>query len=168
MAYILSPPILLLGVKGRCNCASVQQNTKMETLVIQPQDKEERSPGARNHQGTCKEKGTKESDTTKSTNIPRVRVLLWHSMLRSQHCHCSGLGHCFGIGLIPGKGTSTCYRLGQKKKKITPRVTQELCIYYQVPKFATWWYTCRTDRNKGSENYTLAFQCTPSRQKLVI
>lgn len=117
MAYILSPPILLLGVKGRCNCASVQQNTKMETLVIQPQDKEERSPGARNHQGTCKEKGTKESDTTKSTNIPRVRVLLWHSMLRSQHCHCSGLGHCFGIGLIPGKGTSTCYRLGQKKKK---------------------------------------------------
>ena len=117
MAYILSPPILLLGVKGRCNCASVQQNTKMETLVIQPQDKEERSPGARNHQGTCKEKGTKESDTTKSTNIPRVRVLLWHSMLRSQHCHCSGLGHCFGIGLIPGKGTSTCYRPGQKKKK---------------------------------------------------
>ena len=28
-----------------------------------------------------------------------------------------GSGHCYGSGLIPGMGTSTCCRHGQKKKK---------------------------------------------------
>ena len=28
--------------------------------------------------------------------------LLWHSGLRIWHCLCSGLGHCWGIGFIPG------------------------------------------------------------------
>ena len=42
---------------------------------------------------------------------------LWCSGLRIQHCHCSGVGHCHGMGLIPGLGTSTCYRCGKKKLK---------------------------------------------------
>ena len=25
--------------------------------------------------------------------------------LRTRHCHYSGLGHCCGVGLIPGPGT---------------------------------------------------------------
>ena len=37
--------------------------------------------------------------------------------LRIQHCHCSGLGYCCGIGLIPGPGTSTFCGHGWKKKK---------------------------------------------------
>ena len=44
-------------------------------------------------------------------------VLLWYSGLMIQHCHCSSLGHCYGAGLIPGPGTSTCHGIWQKKKK---------------------------------------------------
>lgn len=35
-------------------------------------------------------------------------VLLWCSRFRVQHCHCSGLGRCYGLGLIPDLGTSSC------------------------------------------------------------
>ena len=28
-----------------------------------------------------------------------------------------GLGHCCGVGLIPGPGTASCHRCGQKKKE---------------------------------------------------
>ena len=38
-----------------------------------------------------------------------LEVLLWHNGLRIRHCHCSG------EGLIPGPGTFTCHRCGQKK-----------------------------------------------------
>ena len=31
-------------------------------------------------------------------------------------CHCCGSGYCCGIVLIPGPGTSTCLRGGQKKE----------------------------------------------------
>ena len=41
-------------------------------------------------------------------------VPLWCSGLRIQHCHCSGSGHCCDLGLIPGLGTSTCHRCGQR------------------------------------------------------
>ena len=41
------------------------------------------------------------------------RVLLWHSGIRIQHCHCSSLGCCCGAGFIPGPGTST----NKKNKK---------------------------------------------------
>ena len=44
-------------------------------------------------------------------------VLLWLSWLRIHHCHCSSLGHGCGMGSIPGPGTSTCCKDGQKKKK---------------------------------------------------
>lgn len=39
------------------------------------------------------------------------------SVLGIQPCHWSSLGHCCGIDLNPGRGTSTCPRLGQKEKK---------------------------------------------------
>ena len=35
---------------------------------------------------------------------------MWCCRLRIWHCHCSGLGHCCGMGLIPGWGTSACLR----------------------------------------------------------
>ena len=35
-------------------------------------------------------------------------VLLWHSRLRIQHCHCSSLGLCYGVGSIPGRENFTC------------------------------------------------------------
>ena len=39
----------------------------------------------------------------------------WLSGLRILHCHCCGSGHCYGVGLIPGPGTSTCCGHGQNK-----------------------------------------------------
>ena len=48
-------------------------------------------------------------------------VLLWHSRLRIQHCHCSSLGCCCVTGSIPGLGTSICHghdrKKGRKKRK---------------------------------------------------
>ena len=43
--------------------------------------------------------------------------LLWHSGLRIQHCHYSSLGHCRGMGLIPGPGTFAFHMCGQKRKE---------------------------------------------------
>ena len=40
-------------------------------------------------------------------------VPLGHSGLRVWCCHCSGLGSSYGVGLIPGLGTSTCCRCSQ-------------------------------------------------------
>ena len=51
-----------------------------------------------------------------SLKISTPRVLLWHSGLRIWHCHWCGSGRCWGIGLIPGLGTSTICGHGQKKK----------------------------------------------------
>ena len=42
---------------------------------------------------------------------------MWHSGLRIQHCHCSGLGRCYGVDSIPDPGTSTCRGCGQKINK---------------------------------------------------
>ena len=42
------------------------------------------------------------------------RVLVWHSRLKIWCCHCMGLGHCCGTGLIPGLGTSECSGCSQK------------------------------------------------------
>ena len=41
-------------------------------------------------------------------------VLFCHSKLKIQCCHGSGLGNCCGMVSIPGLGTSTCHRPGQK------------------------------------------------------
>ena len=38
----------------------------------------------------------------------------WLRRLRIWGCHCSGLGHSCGTGLIPGPGTSACCEHGQK------------------------------------------------------
>ena len=40
---------------------------------------------------------------------------MWCSRLRIHRCHC--LGHCCGMGLIPGPTTSICCRHSQKKKR---------------------------------------------------
>ena len=37
-----------------------------------------------------------------------VEFPLWCSGLRIWHCLCSGLGHCWGVGLNPDPGTSIC------------------------------------------------------------
>ena len=41
-------------------------------------------------------------------NVNDVGVPQWLSGLRTQHCHC------YGLGLIPGLGTSACHGCGQK------------------------------------------------------
>ena len=51
------------------------------------------------------------------TNKHFFRILFWHSELRIQCCCCSGLGHCCGLGLIHGPGTSMCHGHGQKNKQ---------------------------------------------------
>ena len=43
--------------------------------------------------------------------------------LRIWHCHCSSLGHCCGVGSIPGPGTSTCH--GCSPQKITRKICRE-------------------------------------------
>ena len=40
---------------------------------------------------------------------------LRHSGLSIRCCHCRGSGHCCDMGLIPGLGTSTWRKYGQKK-----------------------------------------------------
>ena len=45
-----------------------------------------------------------------------VGVSLWYSGLKIWHCHCSSLGPCCGVALIPGPGTSICHRSGKKEK----------------------------------------------------
>ena len=56
----------------------------------------------------------------------------WRSLVLQQvkdlTCHCSGLDHCCGTGLIPGPGISTCSQAQPKKKKkkvlLLPKVKQ--------------------------------------------
>ena len=67
--------------------------------------------------------------TTMIYHLTRIRIaikkkksgiLSWGSRLRIQQCHCSSLGHCCGVGSIPGLGTCTWHRGSQKKKKNQP------------------------------------------------
>lgn len=44
-------------------------------------------------------------------------VPLWCRGLRVQCCPFSGSGCCYDAGLIPGRGTSSCCRCGQKNKQ---------------------------------------------------
>ena len=59
-------------------------------------------------------------DTSSLTSVSlglRVNTLgvpRWLSGLRIWHCHCCGLGHCCGSGLIPGLETSACHGSVQK------------------------------------------------------
>ena len=43
-------------------------------------------------------------------------ILLWCGGLRIQCGHYSSLGHCCGIGSIPGLGTSTCCTHVERKE----------------------------------------------------
>lgn len=40
-------------------------------------------------------------------------------------CHCSGSGCCYGAGLIPGLGTSTCHGRSQKEKMLLEEDTPQ-------------------------------------------
>ena len=63
-------------------------------------------------------KGVCQSVVTPFTYKEKLQgVPLWCSGLRIWHCYYNGLGRCYGVGSIPGLGTSTCHRCGQKKKK---------------------------------------------------
>ena len=57
-----------------------------------------------------------------------LEAALRGSALRIWHCHCSSLGHCCGAGSVPGPGTSTCHRWGQKKKERSLFSTILWCI----------------------------------------
>ena len=48
-------------------------------------------------------------------------VPLWHSGLKVQHCHYSGLGCYRVMGSIPSLSTFTCLRHSQKNKKQTKK-----------------------------------------------
>ena len=49
-----------------------------------------------------------------SVSLVTNGVPVWFSGLRSQRCHCSGLGRCCGTRLIPGLGTFACHEHSQK------------------------------------------------------
>ena len=53
--------------------------------------------------------------------INALGVLLWHSGLRIQCCHCSSWGCCCGACLIPGLGTSSCPGCSQNKQNFKQR-----------------------------------------------
>lgn len=56
-------------------------------------------------------------------------VLLWWRRLRIRRCHWGGLGLCFGGGLIPGLGSSTCPRCGQRNRRKKERKRNNLKAY---------------------------------------
>ena len=45
-------------------------------------------------------------------------VSWFFSRLKIRHCHCCDNGYSYGEGSIPGPGTSTCHRCGQKKEHL--------------------------------------------------
>ena len=60
----------------------------------------------------------REDPDARGSRIQQIRkhgVLWWCSGLRIWRCHCSGLHHCCGAGLIPGLETSICCRCGRKE-----------------------------------------------------
>lgn len=68
--------------------------------------------------------------------------LLWHSEFRIWHCQCSSSGHCCGMVLLPGMGTSMCHRYGLKKEKKIEKSTcwkgKDIC------KWSNWLTSKRT------------------------
>ena len=69
----------------------------------------------------------------KVAEVSILGVLLWLSVLRTQCCHCYGLGCCCGTGGIPGLGNFTHCRHGQKEKqKLGILVCSYLSAFYLV------------------------------------
>ena len=73
---------------------------------------------------TFRGKSGKTSETLGKAKIFRsdIKNTIHRSCLVAQQikdlaCHCSGSGHCCGVGLILGPETSTCHRHGQKQTK---------------------------------------------------
>ena len=69
-------------------------------------------------------------ETSKNETIMGVPV--WLNGLRSQRCHCSGLGHHCGTGLTPGLGTSSYHGAAKNKNgKLDDTFTLlQICILY--------------------------------------
>ena len=51
------------------------------------------------------------------TEYTQPGVPLWCRGLSSWRCHCRGSGHWYSLDLIPGPGTSACFRCGNKRKR---------------------------------------------------
>ena len=70
------------------------------------------------YSGMCLSRGDKFRKCCASRKQESPRALLWHSRLRTWHCHCSSLGCCCGTGSSPGPGTSSCHGWDQKLKAL--------------------------------------------------
>lgn len=53
-------------------------------------------------------------------------VVQW---IEDHHCHCNGSGCCFDMSLIPGLGSSTCPRCGQRNRRKKERKRNNLKAY---------------------------------------
>ena len=58
-------------------------------------------------------------------------VPLWHSRLRIWHCHCSGLGHCCGIGSLAWEFP---HAIGVARNKTVP-TTEKMPLYKWIKKY---------------------------------
>ena len=61
-------------------------------------------------------RGREEKEAWWTRHRNGVGVPSWYSGLRIQHCHCSSLSHCCGMGSISSPRTLACCRYGQKIK----------------------------------------------------
>ena len=70
---------------------------------------------------------------------------MWYHGLRIRHCHCSILGCCCGLDLIPDLGTSTSHGHSQKKLVIILTAAKKSSVFEYnnkpffklVPKFVS-------------------------------
>ena len=86
-------------------------------------------------------------ETISGLKYPDMGVLWWLSGLRIQRCHCCGSGYSCGTGSIPGPGTYTCLRHGQKNTQILflalafyPRQSPFHGIFHFSPNFNQYFY----------------------------
>ena len=68
-----------------------------------------------------------------------MKVSLWYSRLSIQHCHCSSLGRCCGMGSIPGPGTAICQWGGDQKKKGEENTLKKISCF---PETASGYLSC--------------------------
>ena len=97
-------------------------------------------------------------------------IILWHRSLRIQHCHCNGSGHCCGMGLIPGLGTSICHGQAKKKKKERKKEGKKEYMFFWVmwllkTDFKKVIYIC-IEWSKSSSDWYLCNFCSVASGKL--
>ena len=59
---------------------------------------------------------------------------MWCSRLRIWHCHCSGSGHCYGMGWIPGLETSHALGMAKKKENYNKGKRRKLETWHDISK----------------------------------